>query len=174
MRKESIIYKTLLPEILQILKKNLLECQDGDKTAAQTRDSTVGPYPKRTAQHSQAGLPPSSAGGFLSWGDLTAGCDRDAEPAALGSLLWLVGSFCGPPAGDPMHTVMSTACTFLIFLVILHSAGAMILTQMREGLHKFMVTIIRYFSVSLSCDLADNFSFTTWIQRKRVGQGTCN
>lgn len=75
----------------------------------------MGPYPKRTAQHSQAGLPPSSAEGFLSWGDLTAACDRDVEPAALGSLLWLVGLFCGPPAGDPMHTVMSTACIFLTF-----------------------------------------------------------
>lgn len=65
MRKESIIYKTLLPELLKILKKTILECQAGDKTAAQ-RDSTVGPYAKHAAEHSQAGVPPSSAGGFLS------------------------------------------------------------------------------------------------------------
>lgn len=41
-RKESIIYKTLLPEILKILKKNSLECQAGDKTAAQRETASQG------------------------------------------------------------------------------------------------------------------------------------
>lgn len=57
----------------------------------------MGPY-------TQVGLPPSSAGGFLSSEDPIPVCDRDAESADLGSLLWLVVSPCGPPDGDPMQS----------------------------------------------------------------------
>lgn len=156
MRKESIIYKTLLPEILQILKKNILECQAGDKTAETARWGLT--HSAGLSTPTKAGLPPSSAGGFSElegpdprlWLGCWA-CSSGSPPKASGFILWATSW------GSHAYKWPAQPALFSLFPWLLYSAGAVIFTQMMGSSRKFMVIIIRRFSVSSSRDLVIDF-----------------
>lgn len=144
-----------------------MECQAGDKTAETARWGLT-----RSAQHSQAGLPPSSAGDFSGLGGpdprLSLGCwacSPGFPPVASGFILWATSW--GSHAYSDQYSLHSA------FPWLLYSAGAIILTQMRNSSHKFMVTIIRHFSVSSWQDLVIDFILLLGY-KGRVGQGTCD